>query len=216
MYHKIVYTASMSKRVACYLRTSQAQMHADNQRPGIEALCQSRGYSIVRCYEESISGAAKRRPVFEQMLADARSRKFDALVVWSVDRFSRGGAGSCFAALGQIDAAGVEFISVQESYLDTSGPFRDVLLAFAATVAAMERGRLIERTHAGLARARAQGRVGGRPRKHLPLIEAAIKLLDGGASYDEVRKRYGVPASTLRRYRAALKKGGQEQGARTA
>src|SRR5437763_244677 len=123
------------------------------------------------------------------MLADARSRKFDALVVWSVDRFSRGGAGSCFAALGQIDAAGVEFISVKENYSDTSGPFRDVLLAFAATVARMERDRLIERTNAGLARARAQGRVGGRPRKAQALVQAALLMLDQGNSYDEVRAK---------------------------
>lgn len=60
-------------------------------------------------------------------------------------------------------------------------------------------------TKAGLARARAQGRIGGRPRKHLPLIEVALKMLGAGASYDDVRKRYGVPASTLRRYRAVLK-----------
>src|SRR6266478_6827292 len=141
----------MSKRVAAYLRVSTSEQIHDNQRPAVEALCGDRGYAIVRWYEETISGAAKRRPVFEQMLADARSRKFDALVVWSVDRFSRGGAGSCFAALGQIDAAGVDFVSVKENYLDTSGPFRDVLLAFAATVARMERDRLIERTKAGLA-----------------------------------------------------------------
>jgi DNA invertase Pin-like site-specific DNA recombinase len=185
---------------------SNSNSTADNQWPGIEALCRDRGNSVVKWYEETISGAAKRRPVFEQMLSDARAHKFDALVVWSVDRFSRGGAGSCFAALGQIDAAGVEFISVKENYLDTSGPFRDVLLAFAATVAQMERARLIERTNAGLARARAQGRAGGRPRKESSLIETAIKLLDEGASYDEVRKRYGVPASTLRRYRAATRK----------
>jgi DNA invertase Pin-like site-specific DNA recombinase len=195
----------MSKRVAAYLRVSTSEQIHDNQRPGVEALCRDRGHTIVKWYEETVSGAAKRRPVFEQMLADARSRKFDALVVWSVDRFTRGGAGSCFAALGQIDAAGVDFISVKENYLDTSGPFRDVLLAFAATVARMERDRLIERTKAGLARARAQGRVGGRPRKHLPLVEAALNMLDDGASYDDVRKRYGVPASTLRRYRAALR-----------
>ena len=187
------------------MRVSDSTSTTDNQRPAIEALCRDRGYDIVRWYNETVSGAAKRRPVFEQMLADARSRKFDVLVVWSVDRFSRGGAGSCFAALGQIDAAGVEFISVRENYLDTSGPFRDVLLAFAATVARMERDRLIERTRAGLARARAQGRVGGRPRKHLSLVEAALRMLSEGASYDDVRKRYGMPASTLRRYRAALK-----------
>src|SRR6266478_4696660 len=200
----------MLKRVAAYVRCSNSDSHLDNQRPGVEALCGDRGYAIVRWYEETISGAAKRRPVFEQMLADARSRKFDALVVWSVDRFSRGGAGSCFAALGQIDAAGVDFVSVQEGYLDTSGPFRDVLLAFAATVARMERDRLIERTRAGLARARAQGRVGGRPRKHLPLVEAALKMLNQGASYEDVRKRYGVSESTLRRYKAAAKKGRQD------
>src|SRR5712664_1852987 len=195
----------MTKRVAAYVRISSSEGTTENQRPGIEALCRNRGYTIVRWYEETVSGAARRRPVFEQMLADARSRTFDALVVWSVDRFSRGGAGSCFAALGQIDGAGVDFISVNESYLDTSGPFRDVLLAFAATVARMERDRLIERTKAGLARARAQGRVGGRPRNHLPLVEAALKLLHEGASYDDVRKKYGVAASTLRRYRAALR-----------
>ena len=200
----------MSKRVAAYVRVSTAEQTTDNQRPAVEALCRDRGYSVARWYEETVSGAAKRRPVFEQMLSDARSRKFDVLVVWSVDRFSRGGAGSCFAALGQIDAAGVEFISVKENYLDTSGPFRDVLVAFAATVASMEVARLVERTRAGLARARAQGRVGGRPRKHLPLVQAALKMLDEGASYDDVRAKYGMPASTLRRYRAALKNGRQE------
>jgi len=149
-------------------------------------------------------------------VADARSRRFDALVVWSVDRFSRGGAGSCFAALGQIDAAGVDFISVKENYLDTSGPFRDVLLAFAATVARMERDRLIERTKAGLARARAQGRVGGRPRKHLPLVEVALRMLDEGATYRDVQKRYGVSESTLRRYKAAAKKGRPDTPPRAA
>jgi len=74
-----------------------------------------------------------------------------------------------------------------------------------AIVATIQRDRLIERTKAGLARARAQGSVGGRPRKHLPLVEAALKMLDDGASYDDVRERYGVPASTLRRYRAVLR-----------
>jgi len=106
--------------------------------------------------------------------------------------------------LSAIDGAGVDFISVKESYLDTSGPFRDVLLAFAATVARMERDRLIERTKAGLARARAQVRVGGRPR-NLPLVEAALKILAEGASDEDVRKRYGEPASTLRRYRSVLR-----------
>src|SRR5207248_11351413 len=115
------------------------------------------------------------------------------------------GAGSWFAALGQIDAASVDCISAKESYLDTSGPFRDVLLAFAATVARMERDRLVERTKAGLARARSQGRIGGRPRKHLPLVETALKMLAEGATYAEVKKRYGVSESTLRRYRTSLK-----------
>ena len=108
---------------------------------------------------------------------------------------ARGVAGSCFAALGHRWGRGG---------LHQRGPFRDVLLAFAATVARMERDRLIERTKAGLARARAQVRVGGRPR-NLPLVEAALKILAEGASDEDVRKRYGEPASTLRRYRSVLR-----------
>ena len=46
---------------------------------------------------------------------------------------------------------------------------------------------------------------GARARKHLPLVEPALNMLDQGASYDDVRKRYGMPASTLRRYRATLR-----------
>ena len=206
----------MTKRVAAYVRVSTSEQTADNQRPAIETLCRDRGYTIVKWYEETVSGAAKRRPVFEQMLLDARSRKFDALVVWSVDRFSRGGAGSCFAALGQIDAAGVDFISVKENYLDTSGPFRDVLVAFAATVASMERNRLIERTNAGLARARSQGRVGGRPRKAGTLVEVALKMRAEGATYADVKNRYGVSESTLRRYRDAVKMAPAGTGPQTA
>ena len=189
----------MNKRVAAYARRSNAESHLDNQRPGIETLCRERGYTIVRWYEETVSGAAKRRPVFEQMLADARSRKFDGLVVWSVDRFSRGGAGSCFAALGQIDAAGVDFISVKESYLDTSGPFRDVLLAFAATVARMERDRLIERTKAGLARARAQGIKLGRPSIHPRLMALGVRRICSGESVSVVARELGVGSTSLRR-----------------
>jgi DNA invertase Pin-like site-specific DNA recombinase len=190
----------MPKRVAAYVRVSTTEQTTENQRPAIEALCRDRGYTVVRWFEETISGAAKRRPVFEEMLAGARSRKFDALVVWSVDRFSRGGAGSCFAALGQIDAAGVDFVSVKESYLDTSGPFRDVLLAFAATVARMERERLVERTKAGLERARRDGKRLGRPPASPVMLTAARDLVAAGIPVAEAARRKGVARSTLRRF----------------
>jgi putative DNA-invertase from lambdoid prophage Rac len=190
----------MTKRVACFIRVSNSELTSDNQRPAIEALCRNRGYTIVKWYAETVSGAAKRRPVFDEMLADARSHKFDALVVWSVDRFSRGGAGTCFAALGQIDAAGVGFVSVQEAYLDTSGPFRDVLLAFAATVAKMERDRLIERTKAGLERARRQGKRLGRPPASPILLCAARDLVARGVPVAEAAREKGVARSTLQRF----------------
>jgi DNA invertase Pin-like site-specific DNA recombinase len=86
------------------------------------------------------------------------------VLFWSLDRFSREGVLETLTHLQRLTQYGVGYRSFTEQYLDSCGMFRDAVISILAVVAKQERVRLSERTVAGLQRARAQGRVGGRPR----------------------------------------------------
>jgi putative DNA-invertase from lambdoid prophage Rac len=195
-------------RAALYLRVSTEDQTEENQAPELRQLAARRGWEPVE-YRETMSGAAKVRPVLERMLADVRAGKVGAVVVWALDRLSRQGAGPVLNMVGELDRCGVALVSVREPWLDTSGPFRDVIVAFAATMAKMERARLIERTRAGIDRARREGKALGRPRvPPLDLAAAAHEWREGQVldlrgprpSLRAVARRHGVGDGTLRRY----------------
>jgi DNA invertase Pin-like site-specific DNA recombinase len=86
------------------------------------------------------------------------------VLFWSLDRFSREGVFETLQYLQRLTGYGVGYRSSTEQYLDSCGMFRDAVISILAVIAKQERVRLSERTLAGLATARAQGRVGGRPR----------------------------------------------------
>src|SRR5437588_10771523 len=98
----------------------------------------------------------------------------------------------------ELDRVGVQVGSVKESFLDTSGPVRPLLIAIFGWLAQQERERLIERTRAGLERARRQGRRIGRPRAHVDVAKA-LALRGEGKSIREVAMVLGVGAATLHR-----------------
>ena len=83
---------------------------------------------------------------------------------WSLDRFSREGARETLNHLERLTSYGVGYRSFTEQYLDSCGIFKDAVPAILAVIAKQERIRLSERTVAGLARAKKDGRIGGRPR----------------------------------------------------
>src|SRR5438445_9509580 len=72
-------------RAALYLRVSTDQQTTENQRPDLARLARTRGWEIVKVYEETGS-AAKQRPAFDSMMLDATRGHFDVLAVWSLDR----------------------------------------------------------------------------------------------------------------------------------
>jgi len=189
----------MAKRIALYLRVSTTDQTTDNQRPECEAMARQRG-DVVAVYEEQGS-AAKHRPEYERMLKDARRGAFDVLVIWAVDRFGRSMAGN-LADVTALDGAGVQIVSVREAWLDTSGPTRPLLLAIFSWTAEQERARLIERTHAGLARARKFGTKSGKPIGRAPRhvdVEAARAMMAQGTSQRATAKALGLPLGTLQR-----------------
>ena len=205
-------------RAAAYLRVSTDGQTNENQRLAVDAFCSERGWSLVRTYEETASGAAVKRPAFDKLMRDAvngRGAGWDVLVVVALDRLTRAGARAALEALERLSGHGLKVASIREPWLDTSGPFGDVLVAFAATFAKLERSTLIARTRAGLDRARAQGVTLGRPRAAAAALEAAAEDCylarvgfeqkkewrpRAGGTIAEVAERHGVSASTLRRF----------------
>jgi putative DNA-invertase from lambdoid prophage Rac len=152
-------------RAALYFRVSSALQTTALQKPEVEAVVAARGLTVAATYEEQAS-AVKRRPAFEAMMAAARAGEFDVLVVWALDRFGRSLAGNINDLLA-LDKLGVKVVSVREPWMDTAGPIRELLVAIFSWVAQQERDRLIERTKAGIAVARAAGKTWGRQSKGL-------------------------------------------------
>lgn len=187
----------MSKSAAVYLRVSTDRQTVANQRPDVEQLVRARGLDVVQVYEEQGS-AAKKRPVFDSMMADARRGRFKVLVIWALDRFGRSMVGN-MADVTELDRVGVTVVSVREPWLDTGGPVRSLLIAIFSWCAEQERARLIERTKAGLATARRRGKRLGRPRGPRIDLEGARALIAERKSLRAAAGALGVPESTLRR-----------------
>jgi putative DNA-invertase from lambdoid prophage Rac len=103
----------------------------------------------------------------------------------------------------ELDRVGVRVLSVRESWLDTDSPVRPLLVAIFGWVAEQERTRLIERTRAGLERAKRQGVRLGRPPVSPVLLHAAGDLATAGVSVACAARQKGVARSTLQRFIAA-------------
>jgi putative DNA-invertase from lambdoid prophage Rac len=184
---------------ALYIRVSTDKQTAENQLAELHQLAAARGYEPI-VYEE-VESAAKARPVLDRMLADARAGRVRAIMVWALDRMHRSMTGAINTVL-ECDRLGVPVVSLREPWLDTTGPVRPLLVAIFGWVAEQERARLIERTKAGLERARRQGKRLGRPPASPILLHAARDLVVAGTSIAEAARRKGVARSTLQRFLA--------------
>jgi DNA invertase Pin-like site-specific DNA recombinase len=182
---------------ALYIRVSTDRQTVENQVAELRQLAAARGFESV-IYEE-VESAAKARPVLDRVLADARAGRVRAILVWALDRLHRSMVGSIQTVL-ECDRIGVPVISLREPWLDTSGPVRPLLVAIFGWVAEQERARLIERTKAGLERARRQGKRLGRPPASPILLNAAADLVREGVPVSEAARRKGTSRTTLRRF----------------
>jgi len=133
----------------------------------LREFCHSLNYEIINEYIDHESGANPNRPEFRKMLQEALMRRFQGIVVWKLDRFSREGIINTMAYIKQLKERGVWLKSMTESWLDTSQEgISDIVIAVMSWAAAEERRKISERTKAGIARRRAIGQwKGGRPKK---------------------------------------------------
>ena len=195
-------------KVALYSRVSTDDRGQDpeNQLVQLRAWCAAMGHSIVAEYVDHASGAkdAYERPQLAKMLDDAHRRRFDLLCCWSLDRLSREGLEAAIGYLRRLGNAGVTFHSYTEPMLSTDNAVvRDVLLAVMASMAAMERARISERTKAGLARVRERGvQLGRRPIDDNCQVEIANLAAEGLTAY-AIAKRVGCDIKTAQKYMPA-------------
>jgi DNA invertase Pin-like site-specific DNA recombinase len=143
-------------RVAIYGRVSTRDKGQDveNQLAQLREFAAKQGWTISCEYADRESGAKRNRIEFQEMFRDAAHRRFDLLLFWSLDRFTREGVLETLTHLNRLTGAGVGYRSFTESYFDSCGIFKDAVISILATIARQERIRLSERVRAGLARAR--------------------------------------------------------------
>jgi len=182
-------------KAAIYSRVSTADQSVSMQLDELRAYCERRGFEVVDEYVDSaVSGAKESRPALNRLLADARRRRFDAVLVYRYDRFARS-LRQLVSALAEFDSLGIHFISLHES-VDTSTPSGRLVFAIFASIAEFERSLITERVKSGQAAAKRRGVRFGRPRADVD-TEKLAELRRQGISYANIAKETGLSVGTV-------------------
>src|SRR5208282_861131 len=161
-----------------------------------------RGWSLVAQIKEVGSGASQRE-LRESLLATARRREIDVVMVWRLDRWGRSVA-DLVSTLQELQHLGVGFVSLTEA-LDLTTPAGRAMAGLLAVFAEFEREILRERVRAGLAHARKQGKRLGRPPSVVHKAVEARKLHQQGSSKSEIARQLEIGRTSVRRLLAPKK-----------
>lgn len=186
-------------KVALYARVSTTGHGQDPevQLQPLRRVAEQRGWQVVAEFVDiGQSGAKESRPELDRMVALIRSGKVDVIAVARFDRLARS-VQHLLAFLDECRQRHVDFVSISES-VDTSTSVGRMVFTFLGAVAEFERSLIVERIHAGVARAKAAGVHCGRPRRELDL-RAAKALIETGHGLKEAASMLGLPRTTLRR-----------------
>jgi len=190
------------QRVAIYARVSTDDRGQDpeTQLRLLREYADRRGFEVMGEFVDHASGRSEERPNYRRMLGAVRKRELDVVLVWRYDRFARS-TQALINALKEFQARGVDFISYQEN-VDTTTPQGEMVFSMMASLAQFESSLIGERTRAGMARARAQGKHVGRP----PIPAATVDRIRELAarlprpSIYRIGKEVGVSYETAWRY----------------
>jgi len=192
-------------KTGIYVRvsTKDKKQDVENQLLQLRKYCDDQGYTIYKEYMDNESGRKGRRERsgFDSLFKDARQRKFDLVLFWSLDRFSREGMAKTIYYLKTLDDYKVKFHSFTEEYLNTNNEFiSHILISVLSYFAELETNKISERTIAGLERARANGKKLGRPSKREEYLDNIIRLRNQGYSNARISRELGIGINTLKRY----------------
>ncbi len=197
--------SNSSLKSALYARVSTKNNGQDpeTQLLALREYAKARGLEVFGEYVDiGISGSKDSRPALNQLMADARKRRFDTVLVARFDRFARS-TRHLVLALEEFNALGVDFISLSES-VDTSTPMGKMVYTVIAAVAELERSLIRERVVMGLQRAKAQGKRLGRPRGSAQDVDAIHRLRSEGLSLLQIANRLNTSKTSVARLLRAV------------
>lgn len=206
--------STKAQRVAIYLRVSKddGSQETDNQLLQLREFCERwEGRVLVAEYVDRESGTKGRRERkdFDRMFADAAKRRFDVLLFWALDRFSREGIRKTIAYLERLDACGVAFKSYTEPFLDTDNELiAHIVLGVTSYYAQQEALRISDRTKAGLERARRSGKVLGRPDGFERWAPVLTSMREREFSQGRMARETGLSYNTVKKYLKRLQGSG--------
>lgn len=181
-------------RVAIYTRVSTDEQSTSTQEHELRQYAKHRGWTVQRIYtDHGFSGASEKRPALDELLRDARKRKFDVVLVWKFDRFARS-LRQLVSALELFRKFGIDFVSATEA-IDTLLPSDELVFQIFGAIAQFERALIGERVKAGLAQARRKGKRIGRPPIRTLTAEESTCLRNehvNGKSLRKLAQSYGV------------------------
>jgi len=185
------------KRIAVYARVSTTDQSTESQLLDLRRYTRERGWNIFKEYvDEGISGTKDSRPALNELMNDAKKRRFDVVLVWRFDRFARS-TKHLILALEEFKNLGIDFVSYQEN-IDTSSPLGSAIFTIISAVAQLERDIIAERVKAGLRRAKENGKKLGRPR--IKISENQLLMLsERGLSIRQIARQVNLSVTTVAR-----------------
>jgi DNA invertase Pin-like site-specific DNA recombinase len=192
---------SQPKRAAIYVRVSTDGQTVENQKRELEAVATRHRWDVAGVFsDQGISGAKEKRPALARLVQGIARKDFDVVAAWSVDRLGRS-LQHLLGFLGELRAKGVDLYLHQQG-IDTSTPAGKALFQMLGVFAEFERAMIVERVHAGLRRARAQGKRLGRPRVPAEVEQRIRRELTKGKGIRAVARQLGVGVGTVQRVKA--------------
>ena len=199
-----------TKRVALYARVSTLDKGQDpeTQLVQLRGYAQARNFEVITEFIDYASGTSEDRTQYKLMMAAAKKRKIDVVLVWRYDRFARS-TQALVNALKEFQSLGIDFISYQEN-IDTTTPTGELIFHVMASLAQFESSLISQRVKAGMARAKAQGKHIARPPIAKELQAKIIELQRQGVSMNKISKTLGIAYGTVYNYRSKMSKTEEE------
>ena len=183
--------------VALYARTSRPDQQPETQMLALRRYAEARGLEARECIDAAVSGAKTSRPAFDEMMRAARRRDIDGIVVQKLDRLGRN-LRHLLNILGELEALGVQLVALDDG-LDTTTPVGRLFFQIRASFAEYERALIVERTQAGLDRARREGRLVGRRAIDGEAVARVRRMRAAGRSLRQIAGVLNTSEASVRR-----------------